>query len=346
MWDLMLTGAYSPQRICEIAQDDWGLRTPKRKRVGGRPVAVSAVYKILTNPFYAGILLWAGKTYPGKHEHMVTIDEFDQVQTLLGRPGRPKPQRHAFAYTGMIRCGECGLSVTAEDRVNRYGYHYVYYHCTKRKMGYHCRQPYIEVDKLERQILTFLHGISISAAPHKFALDQLRDAATEQGAKLEAQRTTLERTLTDTAKSLDNLTKLRIREMIDDEQFVAQRQALQHDQLRVQQSLARVDQGASRFEPYRLFVSFSNRAVSWYTEGDLETKRLVLEVVGSNLTLKNRILSIEARKPFRKEVGSPPFLDLCTAIDDVRIYDDLVKIAPTIKKLMEKHGDPENRAAA
>jgi hypothetical protein len=30
------------------------------------------------------------------------------------RPGRPRPQKHRFAFTGMIRCGSCGLRVTAE----------------------------------------------------------------------------------------------------------------------------------------------------------------------------------------------------------------------------------------
>src|SRR5262249_38264849 len=32
LWDLMLTGSYSPHRLCEIARDSLGLRTIKRKR--------------------------------------------------------------------------------------------------------------------------------------------------------------------------------------------------------------------------------------------------------------------------------------------------------------------------
>jgi site-specific DNA recombinase len=43
MWDLMLTGTCSPRRLCVIARDEWGLRTPKRKRTGGNPLAESAV---------------------------------------------------------------------------------------------------------------------------------------------------------------------------------------------------------------------------------------------------------------------------------------------------------------
>src|SRR5207249_2782245 len=108
----------------------------------GKPISLSAVYKILTNRFYAGILEREGKIFPGKHQPMVTIDEFEEVEKLLGRPGRPRAKDREFAYTGMIRCGECGFSVTAEEKTNRYGYHYTYYHCSKRRLDFHCGQPY------------------------------------------------------------------------------------------------------------------------------------------------------------------------------------------------------------
>jgi len=34
MWDLMLTGLHPPKKIHQIAMDEWGLRTRKRKRTG------------------------------------------------------------------------------------------------------------------------------------------------------------------------------------------------------------------------------------------------------------------------------------------------------------------------
>jgi len=36
MWDLMLTGSYTPPKILEIANNEWGLRTVKYKKEGGR----------------------------------------------------------------------------------------------------------------------------------------------------------------------------------------------------------------------------------------------------------------------------------------------------------------------
>ncbi|MEA2953501.1 MAG: site-specific recombinase, partial [Alphaproteobacteria bacterium] len=94
MFELMLTGAYSPKQIAIIARDEWGFCTPKKKRSGGRPLALSSVYKILSNPFYAGIIVWSGQTYPGRHDPVITLDEFELVRKLLARPGPIRPQEH------------------------------------------------------------------------------------------------------------------------------------------------------------------------------------------------------------------------------------------------------------
>lgn len=148
IYDLMLTGGYRPKQIGLMARDEWGFRTPKKKRSGGTPLSMATIYRILSNPFYAGILVWEGQTYPGKHEPLVTIDEFERVQELLGKPGRPRPRLHQFPFTGMIRCGSCGLMVTAEHKVNRYGSRYIYYHCTNRRMGPRCKEPVIQASDL------------------------------------------------------------------------------------------------------------------------------------------------------------------------------------------------------
>jgi len=87
MWDLMLTGNYTPPRILEIANNEWGFRTKKYKRVGGRPLSRSGIYAIFTNLFYAGIIVNKGIQYEGKHDRMITLEEYDRVQVLLGRKG-------------------------------------------------------------------------------------------------------------------------------------------------------------------------------------------------------------------------------------------------------------------
>ena len=72
---------------------------------------------------------------------MITLQEFEKVQRILKRAKSRAKDKH-FAYTGMMRCAECGSIITAEEKVNRFGSHYTYYHCAKRKGGAYdrCKQ--------------------------------------------------------------------------------------------------------------------------------------------------------------------------------------------------------------
>ena len=74
MWDLMLTGLYTPPRILEMANTEWGFRTRPTRKLGGKALARSAIYKIFTKPFYYGWFeysKWERAVVQGKHEPMV-----------------------------------------------------------------------------------------------------------------------------------------------------------------------------------------------------------------------------------------------------------------------------------
>jgi hypothetical protein len=55
-----------------------------------------------------------------------------------------------------------------------------------------------------------------------------------------------------------------------------------------------------RFEPAKEFISFNETLASRFSEANTQTKRLILTIVGSNLSLKDKMLNIDARKPFRR----------------------------------------------
>jgi hypothetical protein len=62
-----------------------------------------------------------------------------------------------------------------------------------------------------------------------------------------------------------------------------------------------------------MLVSFNLRAVPWFQAGDLEMKRLILAVAGSNPTLKGREVNINAAKPFQRQPGAGDFPQMWTA---------------------------------
>ncbi|MBU1890630.1 recombinase family protein, partial [Patescibacteria group bacterium] len=117
----------------------------------------SGIYRIFTNPFYAGVLNYDGQEHQGSHERMVTLEEFDQVQMLLGRKGKPRPKKHHFAFTGLIRCAECGCLITAVEKhkhIKSTGQinSYTYYYCTRKKKQVDCSQKKVTKEEdLEKQ---------------------------------------------------------------------------------------------------------------------------------------------------------------------------------------------------
>ena len=315
MFEEILAGTPA-SRVRQIANNEWGFRTPLRKRIGGKPITLSWVYKVLRNPFYTGLIPWNGKIYPGKHEPLVTIDEFERAQALIRKRGKAKPKTKEFAFTGMIHCGECGMLVTAESKINRFGSHYVYYHCTKRSPDHRCRQRCIRVEQLEEQIEAFLATLHMPERLHKWTLDQVDAMQAEKKTFEQERRQSLQKSIADTERALDTLTSLRLRDLVTDDKFVAERQKLEMEKLKLAQQMEHETSDA--FEPERLLVSFNGRALNCFRSGDLRTKRLILESVGSNLLLKDRMLSIEAKKPLRQIADLSNTTQLRAAVNIIR----------------------------
>lgn len=323
LFELFLSG-HSAREIAFIARDEWGLRTPRKKKSGGKPLVLGTIYKMLGNSFYAGRIIWKGEDFPGRHQPVVTAAEFARVQQLLGRPGSAKPARHQFAFTGFIRCGACGLRITAEHKTNAYGARYVYYHCTKRGLGPKCGERSIEEKQLSRQARAFLASLAIDPTIQQCAMTALREDAEVSERTREAQRRSAEAAIEANAGQQSELTGLRLRCLIDDATYVRERSRLMQERQALENALSGVP-SADPLELLQEAVSMSNYAADWFAAADPANKRRLLEMVGSNFLLSGRKLSIEAIKPFRSDPEFGPIQRQCTVVDDVRTFSDIAK---------------------
>ncbi len=319
LWELLLSGGYSVAQLHEFATHQLGLRTPKKKRVGGNPLSVSGLYRVFSNPFYAGQILFDRQWYPGRHEAMITVAQFEQAQVLLGRTSSVRPKVHAFAYTGLMRCGACQGAVTAEEKVNRHGSHYVYYHCTHKKRDIQCREKCIEEDQLERQIVAFLESIYLNRSEVDHVLAIIEEERKKDRHTCGTVKDAIERALEASLRNADNLTKMRYRELIADEEFIHQRSELSQEQAKLTQRLQQLNM-EQWIEPSQKLFLFSNRALFWLTHGSISEKRLILATTGSNPVLTSKQLSIGARNPFLILRRSDNIRNWSTVVNDVRTF--------------------------
>jgi DNA invertase Pin-like site-specific DNA recombinase len=337
MWELMLTGLHSPPQILKVVNDEWGFRTRQMRRQGGKPLARSVIYKIFTNPFYYGWFEYpkgSGRWYKGKHEPMITAEEFDRVQVLLGRKGRPRAITRVFPFTGLLRCGGCGSAVTAEEKHQlicplcrcKFAYRgkdtcprchmriedlrapkilrYTYYHCTKSQDP-RCIQKSIEASELDRQIDAYLSRIQISPRFKERALASLEQFRKEEARghteMIEAQQ----RAYQDCVKRLQNLLNLKTSpqnadaSLLSDEEYARQRSQLLKEKDRLEELLKDTGHRVRQWvEVTEKTFEFACRARAWFAHGDATRKKIILAAVGSNLTLRNKTLLIEAKNPF------------------------------------------------
>jgi len=352
IFELMLTGTYSPRHIAILARDQWGFQTPQRRRIGGKPMGMSTVYKILSNPFYTGVIVWGGQTYPGRHEAVVSIDEFERVQEILGKSNRRRPQRHDFPFTGLIRCGACGLMITAEHKVNRFGSRYIYYRCTNRRLGPRCAEPVVQTQDLTAQIFDFLQGLVLPRQIFKQLNELVDEMSGSWKATMHARKNSLEASIKSLTGQMSELTGLRLRNILTDDEFLEKREELKKGEMRLSQQLQSASTDVSTFEPLLDVIALRSNAGFWFENGTTQTKRQILSVTSSNLSLKSKILSIEAKKPFVVEGKKLEKSQLLTYVNDVRTWayenpEHALALRQLVKALTDKPAnDSEFKKAA
>ncbi len=347
LWDLMLSGNYSVNKIVKIADEDLGLRTRKFRRSGGKKLEKSGLYKMFLKPFYYGLIERGGIICQGMHNPMITEEEFWRVQHILGRHGRPRSKKHEFAFTGLIKCDECGCSVTAEEKYSKYGNHYIYYRCTKKRNP--CSQRYIEVKELEKQILEYLKGISLSQSFTDWAFKYLDGLDKEEDMLKEKTHESLENALKEAEKNIENLTIMKIKDFITDEEYLSQRNNLFRGKESLRLKLQKDTKNQDWLELTKKSFIFASRARFWFTNGNLEQKRLILTSIGSNFLLRDKKISIQLLKPFSMIEDGLKNRSWCPLVHDVRTFfeegsDKAGDITENLMKLHETQNELEKVA--
>jgi hypothetical protein len=102
--------------------------------------------------------------YQGKHPPIITKELFDKVQVALQRSPMPQGVNKEFTFTRLIKCGQCGGGITADEKfkplkdgsVNRY----VYYMCTQKR-SVECKNPPINETSLIEELGKLLDRVSL-----------------------------------------------------------------------------------------------------------------------------------------------------------------------------------------
>jgi site-specific DNA recombinase len=283
MFELYATNAYSMDLLIAKIKKDFGIKWLK-----------GTLAQMLSNPFYHGVMIVKGKKYPHRYPPIISKSVFDQVQNVKGgfNKNRGKYGGLPYIYRGLIRCGDCGLTVTPEKHKQ-----FVYYHCTQWN-GNHNAKWWRE-DKITEKLAEIFDSMQI---PENIieqltaTLDNLHHDKIEFHNK---EFDKLNREHKTTTKMLDNLyldkLKGRITESEYDKFYQSLREQIDDVSIRLDQLQEAED---NYYMTAKYVLELTKHAYELFKSSEVEEKRHLIKLVLSNLRIEGENLLWDVQKPF------------------------------------------------
>ncbi len=302
LFDLALTGQYSVMDLVGKAHE-LGLRNSR-----GNNISKTAMYETVKNPFYTGKFLYKGNLYKGVHKPMLSQAEHDLIQEIYGFASRARPVTHEFAFNNLIRCA-CGGWYCAEQHIKHYkngtDQGFVYYRCSRRKDG--CPRFYVKEENLQTQVGAFLGLLTIKQHYVDWFIKWLGKKNEDKVAVRDAQRKQLEKVLRNVNMRIDRLLQLKLSEgnvngaLVGDEEYQTVREKLLKEREEVKQNLDGNDKHFDQVDDLLVKTfTFAARAKKVMAGKDIRKKKILLQAIGANLTIKNKEIDITPRYPFER----------------------------------------------
>ncbi|MDH3892833.1 MAG: recombinase family protein [candidate division Zixibacteria bacterium] len=295
LFEAYATGRHSISSLRSLARD-LGLTY----RGSNKPVSRSWIEKMLQNPIYTGVFRWKGKVYQGTHAPILSQDVFEQVQSVVSDVSKPKCNDKKFAFRGLLRCGYCGCSITAEIKKGKY----VYYRCTNGRGK--CEQAYVPEKRLSVMLGQLVEAITIDKA----LADEIQLALTDSfddEKKFRAKETSKLRRECDKVQArIEQCYQDKLDGTIDVCFWQSTHDRLIDQQNRVARRLAKLeDSNRSYYQEGVSILELAQSAYSLYKQREPVEQANLLRTLLSNCEIKGLTLYPTYRKPFNYFVDTP-----------------------------------------
>lgn len=283
------TGRYSLETLAQELQND-GFRT----RTGCGHVPKATLEDILKNPFYYGYFRSKGYLFKGKHKPLISKGLWNRVQDRLnGKAQTSGGKKHIYVYRGLLSCGECGCSITAERQKG-----HVYYRCTKSRGK--CSQPYIREEDLSVQFAEIFDPIGIDKPTYDIMLVKMEELYKQDRAYQERVTKNLQSRLTRLRQEKRRLYRKMINdEILDPEMYQELRAEIEDQMVQIGMRIAQLTKKTHDWlEESSNLLKLAKQAKKLFLVGNREEKHKLLESVSSNRILKDRKVHFNYKKPF------------------------------------------------
>lgn len=140
-----------------------GLTTrPTRKRPASE-VKTSTLGRILSNPYYIGMVTYEGVQQQGRHDALITPHLFLRVAEVLRAHAvsGEKDRKHHHYLKGTVFCGRCASRLLMTRARGKSGGIYFYFFCSGRQRGNGCQQRYLAIHQVEQAVERYYEQIEL-----------------------------------------------------------------------------------------------------------------------------------------------------------------------------------------
>lgn len=308
MFELYATGSYSLRDISRILYEQ-GLRT----RLGMK-VYKAKIHKILSNPFYYGMIAKFEKLYAGNHEAIISKKLFDDVQIVLSGKIHSKKKTLFFPFRGFMKCHRCGCMLTASLKK---GHHY--YYCTNGKGICDEHTEYMRGEYLAEKIANIFDQLKFDEELVEIAYLASKEKLKNDKSYQEMSRENISKQLNFAREKQSKLLDSHLSNLITSDVYEAKMKELNNEissleaQFKKMGSVA--NEGFLTLEQTKKVFLASNKAKKDFFCADDVGKRKIIEKLLWNLSFENRELAqVSYKMPYQLLANSPKNLDFCAML--------------------------------
>jgi len=260
--------------------------------------ARSHIYTMLKNPVYIGKMRHKGEMFEGTFKPIVSDEIFEAVQARLHQSSRPRKSKnkHDFPFTELLKCGECGCSITAQF-VKGEGGLYRYYRCTKKKQK--CSQGYLQEHQVAEQIRAELKKIILPESWYETGLEQIKKLAEEEKAGQRALIQNIGNEIIEVKRKLEKLVNGFLEGIIEKDSYLEEKEKLIIKKSRLEeQSKQFGDKAIVWLEPMTKWLEAARHAGEISESENYKEIKLFVEKIGSNCLSQDKKVKIKWEEPF------------------------------------------------
>ena len=291
IFELYASGNYLIRAI-QAKMKKAGLRSNTKNNT---TLGCSHIYGILNNTFYYGMMRIKNDLYPHRYDTLIYKDLYDKCQEIQNGWNRKpyQPVAKPYIFRGLIKCADCGCTVTPETQKG-----HIYYSCTNFHKV-HDKRVYVKENELLQTVYELMDGIKLKDEVIDGLVEDLKCINQVENNYFKTTVMNLQKEYDQLESMIDNLTNLNSSGLIDEDLYLRKIKQYSNKQKTILEQIAKHDTADKNYDiTAKSILKLAQKARELFDSSEVKEKRQLLNFLLQNCELKGKKLQYKLKSPF------------------------------------------------